>query len=171
MAFFDGAVKAPKTRNTHMTFRLKDQLYGIPLDMVSHVVALEGMLPLKASDPAVVGELELMGGAAVVLDMGVRLLGKPIKDTSGKCVVIVKRSQARSGCLFDAPQGLACIPEGEIEACGLLADDVEGVRAIPEDGITPAEDASTSGETKGYPLYRSKSETILLPDPETFFPI
>ena len=171
MAFFkNSAEPASNGAATHMTFRVGGQLYGIPIDMVSEVVPAAGLAPLKDWDDAVVGQLELRGAALIVLDMGLRLTGRAVETTSNCCILIVRRENARSGCLFGEPGALIHVPEDKAELSGCLVDRAEAALCIPQRlQITP-ENTSLSSAVHGFPLYRCGAETILLPPRELCFP-
>ena len=172
MGFFKSVERRAATPQTatHMTFRLGGQLYGIPLELVSEVIPLTAPAPLHSGDEAVVGEIELRGSALVVVDMGLRLRGTPVPPSSKNCILIVRRAGARSGCLFEAAEGMVRIPAEEIELSGCLVEAADGVIAIAETATASPENASLSGEDHGFPLYKTAEDTILLPARTLFFP-
>lgn len=173
MAFFSNATVTITSGSTlpHMTFLVGGQLYGIPMDKVSEVVALDKMAPLCTADPAVVGEIELRGSALVIVDMGIRLLGKAISPGSKSCILIVQRAAARSGCLFEAPDAIVNIPPQAIELSGCLVAAADKIESIPQTAIVTPENTSASGKAHGWPLYRTGKKTILLPESKLFYPL
>lgn len=171
MAFFkDIKDFTPSKRiGTHITYRVGGQLYAVSIDMVSEVIRCSGIVPVKDADDAVIGRIELRNRALVVIDMGIRLQGKPITISSKSLIIVVKRDEvkARSGCLNKNP-GDAISISPDLSAC--LLDGVEKVTAIPKRESVAPENASNSGATHGYYIYEGDGETILLPDRKLYYP-
>lgn len=170
MPFFTPSARAGAARKaaTHMIFRVGEQLYGIPLDMVSEVVSAQRLSPIRSDDAAVCWEMELRGGAIIVIDMGMRLQGARLARGDNNCVLVIGERGARSGCLTGAPEELASIPEDEIIHSGCLVEEAKFAARIPECYIKTPENSGGGGY--GYPLCTMGGEIVLLPSREAFYP-
>lgn len=173
MAFFGVAAKntAFNRACTHLTFRVAGQLYAIEIGMVCEIAQAKAISPIADADPAVIGQIDLRSSALIVVDLGLRLRGKPIKPSAKSVIIVVKREKSRSACLLDAPEGLISISPEDLPPNGCLVDEATGVVGIPESDVVPPENASVSGRERGFRMYKTKNEIILLPDREKFYPM
>ncbi len=164
MAFFgdtlrEGAAHKPAT---HLTFRVGGQTYAVPVDILREVTRPGDIARFCSYDPAVVGETSLRGDALIVVDMGLRLTGEPVRANDA-CMLVVSRETARAACLVSAPGDMVTL-------AGCLVDEAVAVRAVDEENVRAPENASVSGARHGFPLYPLDGETVLLPPVEAFFP-
>lgn len=81
-----------------ITFRLEDQLYGMPIGVVQEIQQIAELQPLPDEDPALVGLIDLRGTVVPVLDLRV-LVGLPRKPYVLETPMIFCRSRDHLVCL------------------------------------------------------------------------
>lgn len=81
-----------------ITFRLDDQLYGMPISVVQEIQQIAELQPLPDEDPALVGLIDLRGTVVPVLDLRV-LVGLVRKPYSLETPMIFCRSRDHLVCL------------------------------------------------------------------------
>lgn len=145
MGFFNRDKKNTKTppgTERYMTFKVMGQIYGIPAAIVSEVSALGEISELPDESGEIAGVMELKGHALIVLDLGMRLLGRHIERTERTCALVVGYDgKPESACLIDAALDIINVPFERMD-------------------VKTAE---------GFQLYKNNGENILLPDTQMFF--
>jgi purine-binding chemotaxis protein CheW len=83
-----------------VTFRISDQTYALPVDVVEEVVSLPALLQLPGAPDTLAGILNRRGQYIAVLD-GRALAGKPPHHTLASQVLLVGRGRAEIGVIVD----------------------------------------------------------------------
>ncbi|MEK9671527.1 MAG: chemotaxis protein CheW [Rhodospirillaceae bacterium] len=86
-----------------MTFRVKDQLFGIPVLMVQDILTPDRIASIPLAPPEVRGSINLRGRIVTVLDVRVRLSLPPKKEVTGNAMgVTVEKDHELCTFLVDA---------------------------------------------------------------------
>jgi purine-binding chemotaxis protein CheW len=134
-ADFGEAPVAPDVVDRALTFRLDDQLYGLPIEYVQEIQQLVELMPLPDSAPALVGLLDVRGIVVPAVDLRV-LVGMEPKEYTLETPMIFCRVHGRLVCLIvDAVEDVVEIPEGSVQPPSnlyALADRMRGVCRLAE---------------------------------------
>ena len=100
-----------------LTFRLDDQLFGLPIDFVQEIQQIVELMPLPDAAPALVGMLDLRGVVVPAIDLRL-LVGMERREYSLETPMVFCRVHERMICL--------------------IVDVVEDVVSVPRSGMQPA---------------------------------
>lgn len=141
-----------------VTFRLDNQIYGLPLDVVQEIQQLVEFTPLPDTAPALVGLIDLRGIVVPGIDLRV-LVGLPPLTFTLETPMVFCRVRGHVVCLIvdsvedvvdlpldalQAPSALSSLADRMIGMCRLpqglvLLLDIE--RLVPEAALTAADEA------------------------------
>lgn len=134
-ADFGDAPSVPDAIDRALTFRLDDQLYGLPIEYVQEIQQIVELMPLPDSAPALVGLLDVRGVVVPAVDLRV-LVGMEPKPYTLETPMIFCRVHGRVVCLIvDAVEDVVEIPAGSVQPPSnlyALADRMRGVCRLAE---------------------------------------
>ncbi len=122
-----------------VTFRLKDESYGINVMKVQEVLRVTEIAPVPGAPPFVLGIINLRGNVVTVIDTRSRFgLPSAELDDSSRIVIIESEKQV-VGILVDAVAEVVELNEGEVDAAPNVGNDessryIQGV-ATRENGL------------------------------------
>lgn len=118
-----------------VTFRLEDQLYGMPIGVVQEIQQIAEFQPLPDDDPALVGLIDLRGTVVPVLDLRV-LVGLTRRPYTLETPMIFCRSRDHIVCLVvETVEDVIDLASCTIQppsALYSLADRMLGVCRLPQ---------------------------------------
>jgi len=118
-----------------LTFRLDEQLFGLPIEQVQEIQQIVELMPLPDSAPALVGMLDIRGSVVPAIDLRT-LVGMPHRDYGLETPMVMCRAHGRLVCLIvDAVEDVVDVPSDCIQAASRLyslADRMIGVCRLPQ---------------------------------------
>lgn len=96
-----------------VTFKLGEQTYGLPVNVVLEIVRLPALLPLSGVAPEVCGLLNLRGRYVPIL-AGHLLVGLPFTYDLNSQIIIGGQNEAQLGILVDTVQDVQTLPAHQI---------------------------------------------------------
>lgn len=125
------AVEVPRA----LTFRLDDQLYGLPIGFVQEIQQIVELMPLPDAAPALVGLLDVRGLVVPAIDLRT-LVGMPRREYTLETPMVFCRVHGRVVCLIvDAVEDVVEVPHDCMQAASALyalADRMLGVCRLPQ---------------------------------------
>lgn len=115
----------------YLTFRLKNESYGIVVLKIREIIRLQPITPVPQMPCYIKGVLNLRGKIIPVIDLRVKFGLQDITDTDHSCIIVVK---------LDLPNRMS-------SQIGLIVDGVEEVINISSNEIEPAPDFGTALDT------------------------
>lgn len=113
---------AAMTENQHdlliqwVTFRLRDESYGIKLTQVREVLRIPDIAPVPGSPDDILGIINLRGNVVTVVDTRKRLdLPHKNPDNASRIVVIEAEDNQMIGILVDSVSDVVDFPNSQIE--------------------------------------------------------
>ena len=92
---------AEKLDNEIMTFKVSDQILGIPVQQVQEILPLQTVTRVPLAPPFLHGLLNLRGQIVTVIDLRRRLQIEPKKDLKGSMNIIVNQGLELFSLLVD----------------------------------------------------------------------
>lgn len=118
-----------------LTFRLDEQLYGLPIGFVQEIQQIVELMPLPDAAPALVGLLDVRGLVVPAIDLRT-LVGMPKREYTLETPMVFCRVHGRVVCLIvDAVEDVVEIPHDCMQAPSALyalADRMLGVCRLPQ---------------------------------------
>lgn len=118
-----------------VTFRLDNQIYGLPLDVVQEIQQLVEFTPLPDSAPALVGLVDLRGLVVPGIDLRV-LVGLPSLDFTLETPMVFCRVRGHVVCLIvDSVEDVVDLPVDALQSPSAfysLADRMIGMCRLPQ---------------------------------------
>lgn len=118
-----------------VTFRLADQIYGLPLDVVQEIQQLVEFTPLPDAAPALVGLVDVRGVVVPGIDLRV-LLGLPPRALTLETPMVFCRVRGHVVCLIvDSVEDVVDLPVDSLQspsALYSLADRMMGTCRLPQ---------------------------------------
>lgn len=125
-----------------ITFRIQNETYGFPIEVVKEINRLPHLTPLPSSPTFIKGVMNLRGKIVPVADLRMKFGMEPAEKTRDSCVIII-----------ESPLGFM----------GLIVDSVREVREIAPEQIDPPFHLKT-GENLIQGFGKTKDEVIVLID-------
>jgi len=104
----------------YLTFRLRDESYGVPVSKVREIVPMPAITPVPQSPPHVKGVFNLRSRVVPVVDLCARFGTTAPAYTDRTCIVVVDveiaSSRVAMGVAVDAVSEVLPILPGDIEA-------------------------------------------------------
>jgi len=113
---------APKAAaGKYLTFRLKNESYGIVVLKIREIIRLQAITPVPQTPPFIKGVLNLRGKIIPVIDLRIKFGLQDIADAEHNCIIVVKldlpnRVSSQIGLIVDGVEEVINISAGEIEA-------------------------------------------------------
>lgn len=121
---------APATATSLIAVRVGETEFGLPIAEVEEVLDPPEITRLPVSAPAILGVVSVRGTIVPVLDLGVRLFGRPVQDAARLVVVRDRRTAEPVGLLVDAVVGIVAVPEAGPEPAP-----AEAASPLPEGAV------------------------------------
>ncbi len=104
----------------YLTFRLKNESYGIQVLKIREIIRLQPITPVPQMPAYIKGVLNLRGKIIPVIDLRVKFGLENISDADHNCIIVVKietqRTSSQIGLIVDAVEEVLNISASEIEA-------------------------------------------------------
>ncbi len=105
----------------YLTFRLKNESYGIVVLKIREIIRLQPITPVPQMPSYIKGVLNLRGKIIPVIDLRVKFGLQDITDADHNCIIVVKidlpnRVSSQIGLIVDAVEEVINISANEIEA-------------------------------------------------------
>lgn len=111
----DGAAPRIEDPARVLTFRLDEQLYGLPIDSVQEIQQLVELMPLPDAAPALVGMLDVRGLVVPAIDLRT-LVGIVRREYTLETPMVFCRAHGRVVCLIvDVVEDVVEVPPGSIQ--------------------------------------------------------
>ena len=108
----------------YVLFRLGNEEYGLPIELVSSIIRYEPATPVPHAPPSVEGVINLRGRVIPVVNLKRRLLDAPYEPTVVSRIVVAEGEGGSVGLAVDAANEVAFIA-------------AEDVKPPPETALTP----------------------------------
>jgi purine-binding chemotaxis protein CheW len=108
----------------YVLFRLADEQYGLPIEVVSSIIRWEAPTPVPHAPKAVDGVINLRGRVIPVVNLKRRLLDSDFEPAPTSRIVVAEGEGGAVGLAVDAASEVAWIAADE-------------VRPAPENALTP----------------------------------
>jgi purine-binding chemotaxis protein CheW len=115
----------------YLTFRLKNESYGIVVLKIREIIRLQTITPVPQMPSYIKGVLNLRGKIIPVIDLRIKFGLADIADADHNCIIVVKID----------------LPNRTSTQIGLIVDAVEEVINISLNEIEPAPDFGTALDT------------------------
>ena len=93
---------ATTTEHRYLTFRLDEEVYGVPVLDVREIIELQEITPVPQADPSVVGVVNLRGKVLPLVDLKLKFGIGPFSPTDIAVVIVVEpMDTAPFGVLVD----------------------------------------------------------------------
>ncbi len=115
----------------YLTFRLKNESYGIVVLKIREIIRLQAITPVPQMPAFIKGVLNLRGKIIPVIDLRIKFGLQDITDADHNCIIVVKIE----------------LPNRQSTQIGLIVDAVEEVINISATEIEPAPDFGTALDT------------------------
>lgn len=125
-----------------ITFRIRNETYGFPIEVVKEINRLPHLTPLPSSPAFIKGVMNLRGKIVPVADLRMKFGMEPVEKTRESCVIII---------------------ESQFGFMGLVVDAVREVREIAPEHIDPPIQLQP-GENLIQGFAKTKDEVIVLID-------
>jgi purine-binding chemotaxis protein CheW len=115
----------------HLVFGVGGRLYACEVALVREIVPFRRCTRLPGAPPYVCGLINLRGTVVTVLDLGLRLAGKPVNRDEG-AVILVERAGRLVGLGVDELRDLQVVSPAAVEAADArgAADGTGAVRGV-----------------------------------------
>lgn len=125
----------------HLSFRVNDEEYALPLDCLQEIRAFNVITPIPTAPPYVLGVMNLHGAVAPVVGLREKfgLPGKPLDRFSVALIVSVAHSEKTSGT--------EQAPERQKKLIGIMVDAVADVLSIDPEQVEPVPDLGSRVDT------------------------
>lgn len=104
----------------YLTFRLKNESYGIQVLKIREIIRLQPITPVPQMPAYIKGVLNLRGKIIPVIDLRIKFGLENISDADHNCIIVVKienqRVSSQIGLIVDAVEEVININATEIEA-------------------------------------------------------
>lgn len=120
-----------------LIFRVDDQRYALPLEVVERIVRAAEITPLPKAPQIVLGVLDVRGNVLPVLDVRSRF-GLPPRDVApGQQFLIARVASRPMALVIDAAMEVMEVSSAEIVAAEQIVPGVEHVRGVAalDDGL------------------------------------
>jgi len=91
------------------------QSFGVLLSTVLEVLPVAELVPLPEAEPWILGSLNLRGESVVVIDMTLRLLGRPHTIEPSEYIVVCHDGRRRLGLLVEDVRTVETIPRDALQ--------------------------------------------------------
>jgi purine-binding chemotaxis protein CheW len=93
-------------------FSIGEDLYAIPVEMLTEIIALQKIFPVPTTPPHVLGVINLRGNIVPIVDIR-PVLELPFQGTLGQ-IAILKRGSLNIGIIVDNVYEVVAVPESSI---------------------------------------------------------
>jgi purine-binding chemotaxis protein CheW len=120
-----------------LTFLLKSQHYGLPIEVVREINQMSDVAPVPRSAPFVLGVMNLRGKVIPVVDLRVKFGLEQGEVTRNTCIVVIEGELGQIGMVVDAVQEVITLTARQIERPPVLGDEsqlsfVQGIGKVEE---------------------------------------
>lgn len=112
-----------------VTFRLKDETYGIDVMQVKEVLRYSEIAPVPGSPGYVLGIINLRGSVVTIVDMRTRFGLPTTEPTDQTRIVVIEVDEHVVGVMVDAVAEVVYLRQSEIETAANIANE-ESARFI-----------------------------------------
>ena len=121
-----------------VTFRLKDETYGINVMQVQEVLRVSEIAPVPGAPPFVLGIINLRGNVVTVLDTRTRFALPTTERDDASRIVIIESEQQVVGILVDSVAEVVELRQSAIDAAPNIGNEessryIQGVASRDED--------------------------------------
>jgi chemotaxis signal transduction protein len=93
-------------------FSIGEDLYAIPVEMLTEIIVLQKIFPVPTTPPHVLGVINLRGNIVPIVDIR-PALELPLKGTPGQ-IAIIRRGSLNIGIVVDNVYEVVAVPESKI---------------------------------------------------------
>lgn len=130
---------ADTTGSGYVIFRLGDEEYGLPVEIVNSIIRYEPATPVPRAPEAVLGVINLRGRVVPVVDLRQRFRHQPFEPGPASRIVVADGKAGPVGIAVDAANEVASIPDDALKPVPegvLAADTARAFKAVVErDGV------------------------------------
>lgn len=114
-----------RTGSGYVIFRLGDEEYGLPVEVVNSIIRYEPATPVPRSPDAVLGVINMRGGVVPVVDLKRRFRGTRFEPGPASRIVVAEGVAGPVGLAVDAAHEVASIEDSELRPVpdGVLSSD------------------------------------------------
>lgn len=121
---------APVRGSKYLTFTLREESYGVPVQGVREIIPLTLVTPVPRLPEYIEGVINLRGKIIPVLNMGLRFGFPPSATSERVCIIVVQlktesAAVAQCGLIVDAVEEVISIAPSEIEATPDFASNID----------------------------------------------
>lgn len=116
----DRASKEEKEKSSEIeikvvTFRLENELYGLPISQVKEVASFGQYTTIPNSPSYILGLLDLRGDIILLVDLQKRFRLKPTKANQKRQVVVCQFADHKLGIVVDGVEGIISLSEDQLK--------------------------------------------------------
>ncbi len=104
----------------YLTFIVASERLAVPIEVVKEIIELPAITRVPMTPEAIRGVINLRGSVVPVIDLGARLVRRPIAPTRRSCIVLVEVQAGEDG-----------------QVLGMLVDEVKNILEIEREDIKP----------------------------------
>jgi len=93
-------------------FSIGEDLYAIPVEMLTEIIVLQKIFPIPTTPPHVLGVINLRGNIIPIVDIR-PALELPFRGTPGQ-IAIIKRGSLNIGIIVDTVYEVVAVPESSV---------------------------------------------------------
>ncbi len=105
-----------------LTFVLRGQSYGVPIETVREINRITGIAPVPKTPAYVAGVINLRGKVIPVVDLGLRFEFSEVSITKESCIIVIESNHGQVGTIVDAVSGVVTLAGDQIEPPPHLGD-------------------------------------------------
>jgi len=110
----------------YVLFRAGSEEYGLPISRVSGIIRFETVTPVPRAPRAVLGVIDLRGRVIPIVDLGLRLFGKPFEPLSRSRIIVTESQEGSVGLAVDGASEVATFAPDDLmpAPAGAVAPDI-----------------------------------------------
>lgn len=112
------ARRADDTITSWLRFNVGRQLFAVEVIKVQEVLRVPFILPVRGTDRAMLGVMNLRGQIVPVMDLGLRLGFEQVESTDSSRVIVLEERGDTLGMLVNSVSDVANLSDGRIERVG-----------------------------------------------------
>lgn len=121
-----------------VTFRLKDETYGIDVMQVQEVLRVSEIAPVPGAPSFVLGIINLRGNVVTVIDTRTRFGLPPAERDDASRIVIIESDQQVVGMLVDSVAEVVELRQSQIDAAPSIGSEessryIQGLASLDDD--------------------------------------
>ena len=107
----------------YLSFKLRDQLYGVPISSVREINRFSITTPIPQTPKFVSGVMNLRGKVVPVINLREKFNFESITPTKETCIIIVDGGEGQMGVIVDSVRAVIDLAESQLEQTPRLGEE------------------------------------------------